>query len=223
VAISRTGRTTELVEAMRRARVVGAHVGLIRGEPGSPAEEHARVILPLEFAPEKGIIQTRFIAAATMALRLLIGGNRARQALDDLPDRVESGLTAFDPEPLVGYEHVVFLGRGWRYGLALMAALNLQETARGAPEGHQTLEYRHGPISAADEGTLVWCFDGHDDAPSRAVLEDVRRTGANVRCTDDDPLVSTVQAQLLAVRMAEARGIDPDAPRHLSRAIVLTA
>jgi glucosamine 6-phosphate synthetase-like amidotransferase/phosphosugar isomerase protein len=29
------------------------------------------------------------------------------------------------------------------------------------------------------------------------------------------------QAQLLAVRVAEARGVDPDAPRHLRRAIVL--
>jgi len=221
VAISRTGKTTELVDAMRRARETGARVALVGGEPGAPAQDQADAVLPLEFAPEQGVIQTRFISAATLALRLLIGGAHVRAALRDLPDRVERVLGAFDPAPLVAPGHVVFLGRGWRYGLALMAALNLQETALVVPEGHQTLEYRHGPIASADAGTLVWCFDPPDDAASAAVLDDVRRTGATVRCTDDDPLVVAAQAQLLAVRVAEARGIDPDAPRHLSRAIVL--
>src|SRR5918911_1032966 len=178
VAISRTGKTTELVEAMRRARAAGARVALV-------------------------------------------GGEAARAALRDLPDRIERALEAFDPAPLVPLGHVVFLGRSWRYGLALMAALNLQETALVVPEGHQTLEYRHGPIASADEGTLVWCFDPPDDAASAAVLDDVRRTGATVRCTDDDPLVVAAQAQLLPVRVAQARGVDPDAPRHLRRAIVL--
>jgi fructoselysine-6-P-deglycase FrlB-like protein len=221
VAISRTGKTTELVEAMRRARATGARVVLVGGEPGAPAQEQADAVLPLEFASEQGVIQTRFISAATMALRLLIGGERARAALRDLPDRIERALGALDTVPPVSRGHVVFLGRGWRHGLALMAALNLQETALVVPEGHQTLEYRHGPIASADEGTLVWCFDPPDDAASAAVLDDVRRTRATVRCTDDDPLVVAAQAQLLAVRMAEARGVDPDAPRHLRRAIVL--
>src|SRR5919201_524261 len=158
VAISRTGKTTELVEAMRRARAAGARVALVGGEPDAPAQEQADAVLPLEFASEQGVIQTRFISAATLALRLLVGGEGARWRLGDLPGRVEQGLAAFDPP---------------------------------------------------------------DDAASAAVLDDVRRTRATVCCTGDDPLVAAAQAQLLAVRMAEARGVDPDAPRHLRRAIVL--
>lgn len=223
IAISRTGQTTELIEAMQRAARAGAPIMLIRGEPGSPAEPLAGTVLPLEFAPEQGVVQTRFITAATLALRLLIGGDAARHALADLPDRVERGLATLEPDLLARFERVVFLGRGWRYGLALVAALNLQETAQAVPEGHQTLDFRHGPIAAVDAGTLVWCFDAPDDAASMAVLEDVRRTGATVRCSGDDPLVCMVQAQLSAVRLAASRGIDPDAPRHLSRAIVLPA
>lgn len=37
LAISRTGKTTEVVEAMRRAREAGARVGVIVGDPDSPA------------------------------------------------------------------------------------------------------------------------------------------------------------------------------------------
>lgn len=81
--------------------------------------------------------------------------------------------------------------------------------------------YRHGPLATADARTLVWCFDALDDPLSARVLDDVRASGATVRCTDDDPLTSMAQAQLLAVRLAAQRGIDPDAPRHLTRAIVV--
>ncbi len=219
VAISRTGRTTELLEAMARARESGARVLLLAGDLGSPAEALATEVLPLEFAPEQGIIQTRFISAALLALRLLIGG--AALPPDDLPDRLERELSAFDPSPLLHLTRTVFLGRGWRYGLAVGAALHQLETALGAPSAFQTLDYRHGPIACADERTLVWSFDTPRDAAAAAVLDDVRATGATVTQADDDPQVALAQAQILAVRIAQAHDIDTEAPRNLSRAIVL--
>jgi fructoselysine-6-P-deglycase FrlB-like protein len=221
VAISRTGKTTEVLEAMAQARRAGARVALIAGDPGAPAEALADVTLSLEFAPEEGVIQTRFISAACLAFRLLLGGAAAARVLDDLPERLERSLAAFDPAPLLDFEQVVFLGRGWRHGLAQAAALNLQESALITPAAYQTLDYRHGPIACADEGTLVWSLDAAGDALARGVLDDARKAGATVRPLDDDPQVALVQAQFLALRLAERRGIDPDAPRHLSRAIVL--
>jgi glutamine---fructose-6-phosphate transaminase (isomerizing) len=219
VAISRTGETTELVTAMQHIHEAGGRCLLLVGEQGSPAEAHADLVLPLEFAAEQGVIQTRFVVAATQALRLLMAA--VRTPLDNLPERMEQALATFDPSPLVRFDHVVFLGRGWCYGLASAAALNLQETALMVPEAHQTLDYRHGPIASADERTLVWCLDPLDNAASAAVINDVRRTGATVQWTEVDPLIAVAQAQLSALRKAEARGLDPMAPRHLSRAIIL--
>ena len=220
LAISRTGQTTELVDAMDRARGAGVPVALICGAANAPAGSTASTTLLLDFAAERSIIQTRFITAAILALRLLIGGEAVQMALAMLPEALEAALRDFDPDPLSRFEQVVYLGRGWRYGLALSAALNLQETALMAPNGYQTLEYRHGPMACADDHTLVWCFDSPQDPLSAAVLEDVRRTGATVRTTDDDPLIALAQAQMVALRYAAARGIDPDAPRNLSRAII---
>ncbi|MGH2389948.1 MAG: SIS domain-containing protein [Chloroflexota bacterium] len=221
VAISRTGQTTELVEAMRRARAAGSSVMLLCGAVQSPAGEHADFVLPLEFAAEQSVIQTRFISAALLVLRLLIGGEDKRDELARVPEQLEAALARFDGAELTGYDQLVFLGRGWRHGLAMSAALNLQETALLPPNGYQTLEYRHGPLAAADDRTLVWSFDPPDDALGNAVLRDARRTGATVRCTGDDPLIGAAQAQTVAVRLAEARGINPDAPRNLTRAIIL--
>ena len=220
VAISRTGQTTELIEAMRRARAAGSRVALICGGENAPAAAQADILLPLEFAAERSVIQTRFIAAATFALRRMIEPDLA-STLAALPDRMEEVLAHFDPAELTEFNQIVFLGRGWRHGIAMLAALNLQETALMAPNGYQTLEYRHGPLAAADERTLVWCLDPQDDALSAAVLRDVGPSGATVRCTGDDPLIAAAQAQLLALRLAALRSIDPDAPRNLVRAIVL--
>ncbi len=221
VAISRTGRTTEVVSAMAAARRSGGRVALIVGDPGSPAETLADTVLHLEFAPEHGVIQTRFISAACLALRLLLGDTTVSRSLDELPDQVERALAAFDPAPLLGYEQIVFLGRDWRFGLAQAAALNLQESALITPGAYQTLDYRHGPIAGADAGTLVWSLDDAEDELAAGVLEDVRATGAKVRRLEGDPQVALVQAQVLALRLAERRGIDPGSPRHLSRTIVL--
>lgn len=221
LAISRTGKTTELIEAMAQARAAGAPVALLVGDRGSPAETHADLVLGLEFAPEQGVIQTRFVSAALLALRLVIGGAQARHTLADLPERVQSGLAGFDPTALGAREHVVFLGRRERYGLARLAALNLQETALLAAEGHQTLDYRHGPIASAESDSLIWCFDPPDDPLSAGVLDDARRTGAAIHTIGGDPQVALVLAQRAAAHRATRRGIDPDAPRHLSRAIVL--
>jgi glutamine---fructose-6-phosphate transaminase (isomerizing) len=215
VALSRTGQTTELLSAMQSARDAGASVFLIVGDTDSPAERLANWTLALPFAAEDGVVQTRFITACLVALRLII----EHPDLSSLPDGIAGGLE-FDPAQFDG-RRLVFLGREWRYGLARSAALTLQESALQIPESHQTLDYRHGPIACADRSTLVWCFDHPDDSAAASVLRDVSQTGATIRQTSDDPLVALVQAQLLAAHRAAAGGIDPEAPRHLTRAVVL--
>jgi glutamine---fructose-6-phosphate transaminase (isomerizing) len=220
LAISRTGRTSELIEAMRQARVAGAPAALLVGDRRSAAEAEAGAVLSLDFAAESTVIQTRFVSASLLALRLLIDSG-ARAALADLPAQVEAGLGADGIDDLAQYDHVVFLGMRERYGLARLAALNLQETALAVAEAHQTLDYRHGPIASAGPGTLVWCFDPPTDPAAAGVLDDARAVGATVYRSDDDPQVMLARAQLAAVRQARRRSLDPDAPRHLSRAVVL--
>ena len=38
---------------------------------------------------------------------------------------------------------------------------------------------------------------------------------------DDDPLVSLIGVQRLAVALAAAKGVDPDRPRSLTRSVIL--
>jgi fructoselysine-6-P-deglycase FrlB-like protein len=78
-------------------------------------------------------------------------------------------------------------------------------------------EYRHGPISIAAPGRVVWSLDPLD--PSLAT--ELERIGATVVTDELDPLASLVIAQRTAVALAAARGLDPDRPRNLARSVIL--
>jgi fructoselysine-6-P-deglycase FrlB-like protein len=93
----------------------------------------------------------------------------------------------------------------------------MREAAQLWTEAYPQMEYRHGPISIAQPGRAVWVL-GH---PVAGIAADIRSTGATLVDDDLDPVVDLVRAQLLAVRRAEAGALDPDQPRHLTRAVLL--
>jgi fructoselysine-6-P-deglycase FrlB-like protein len=66
--------------------------------------------------------------------------------------------------------------------------------------------------------STVWVFG----APPARLLEDLQVTGAHVENSDLDPMADLIRAQRLAVALAEAKGLNPDEPRHLSRSVVLS-
>jgi fructoselysine-6-P-deglycase FrlB-like protein len=80
------------------------------------------------------------------------------------------------------------------------------------------MEYRHGPISIAQPGRVTWMFGHVPDglADEVAAAGGWFETGAGL-----DPMAELVVAQRVAVAQAVARGLDPDRPRNLSRAVVL--
>jgi fructoselysine-6-P-deglycase FrlB-like protein len=211
VAISRSGTTTEvqryLADSARRAPAL-----VITAVAGSPVAEAGDDVIVLEFADEESVVQTRFATTALSLLRAHLGEDIEAAAAD--AERVLAAPPALD---LTAFDHFVFLGHGWTNGLASEAALKLREAANAWTEAHPALEYRHGPIAVATDRSLVWTF-GTVDA---GLVADVRRTGATVIQLGVDPAAELVGAQLLAVALAESRGLDPDNPRNLTRSVVL--
>ncbi|HEU0194044.1 MAG TPA: SIS domain-containing protein [Gaiellales bacterium] len=209
LAISRSGTTSEVV------RLLDAHDGapsvVVTAVAGSPCAERASATVVLDFADEQSVVQTRF---ATTALALLLAG-LGRDVESDAA-AAEQALEAALPD-VGAHERFVFLGAGWTIGLADEAALKVREAAGAWAESYPAMEYRHGPISASAEETLVWPLGGVD--PS--VLEDAARAGSSIANNNGSPLASLVLAQRTAVAMALARNLDPDHPHSLTRSVVL--
>lgn len=211
VVISRSGTTSEVLEALA-AVPAGTVKAAVVGVAGTPVAEAADEVLVLDFADEESVVQTRFPTSVLVLARTAFGedvGAAVAQATD--------ALAAALPVDPARFSHFVFLGRSWGYGLAQEAALKVREAAQAWSESYPALDYRHGPVAVAGPESLVTLFGDLDTT----LVDDVERTGATVLHQTLDPLVQLVQAQRLAVELATSRGLDADAPRHLTRSVVL--
>jgi glutamine---fructose-6-phosphate transaminase (isomerizing) len=212
VALSRSGTTTEIIEALDSFSGRAART-LITAVDASPAARRADDVLVLDFADEVSIVQTRFPTTLLTLVRAAFG-----EDVGSLPARCRHALAQPLPVDVTGFDHHVYLGRGWTLGLAHEAALKIREAAQAWSESYPAMDYRHGPIAIAGPRTAVWLFG----ETTRSLLRDVRATGATAVTSPEDPLVQLVHAQRFAVALAEHRGLDPDRPRNLERSVILS-
>ncbi len=168
-------------------------------------------------------------------------------ALREMPGRVAEVLEQADEparraaERWLHAERGVVIGRGYNYGTAFEIALKLTELTYLHIEPYSSADFRHGPMALVEPN-----FPALFIAPHGAVFEEVldllramRERGADLLVISDQeealalasaslplplgvpewlsPLVTVVPGQLLALRLAEARGLDPDTPRGLQK------
>jgi fructoselysine-6-P-deglycase FrlB-like protein len=211
VAVSRSGETTDVARALE-AVPDGTKTIAVLGDSTSTVAALADRVINLDFADEESIVQTRFATAVLALFRALLGAD-----VGALADAAERSLTAPLPIDPAAFARFVFLGTGWTVGVANEAALKLREAAGAWTESYPVMEYLHGPISASGSRTAVWALGELD--PS--VLASSRDASGTVVETGQDPMIDLVSIHRAAVHLANARGLDPERPAHLSRAVVL--
>jgi fructoselysine-6-P-deglycase FrlB-like protein len=212
VALTRSGTTTEIVRLVAALRGV-TPTTVLTADGSLPAGAAADHVVELPFADERSVVQTRFATTALALLRASVGDSLNRAVAD-----ARAELARDIPAGLLDRRQFTFLGTGWTVGLAEEAGLKLRESAQAWAEAYPAMEYRHGPISVADTGSAVWIFG----SPPDGLVAEIKQTSATVITSTGDPMAHLVAAQRLAVALAEVRGLDPDAPRNLTRSIVLT-
>ena len=211
VFISRTGTTTEVLEALRE---VPEHVitTSLTADPSASLARETRNVVLLDFANERSVVSSRFITSAIVLVRAHLG-----EDLGGLTEAAAAAVARQLPAELATRSEFTFLGRGWASFVADEAALKLREASQTWAESYPAMEYRHGPISVSDQSTVLW---GIGDIPG-SLAADAARTGATVIAEGGDPLVALIGAQRLAVMLAARKDIDPDRPRALSRSVIL--
>ncbi|MFL5862283.1 MAG: SIS domain-containing protein [Solirubrobacteraceae bacterium] len=213
VAVSRSGTTTELLEVVRGLQPE-VPVLALTADAESPLGVLAARVVELPFADEGSVVQTRFATCVLALLRASLGVEVEAVALDG-----ERALRLDPPVDVQSIRQLVFLGSGWSVGLASEAGLKVREAAQAWSEAYPAMEYRHGPISVAQPGTVVWALS----ALPAGLAGEISFTGAALVEGSLDPMAELVRVQRLAVALAQARGLDPDQPRNLSRSVVLSS
>lgn len=234
VAITRSGATTELLEAIAEfRRIGGAAVVAITCRSASAVTVGADVVVGIDEGYERSIAQTRSFSSMLVAVESIVavwGGGAPLDAtgidveVDAALERAELLLDATGD--LARFDRIDFLGSGPLHGLACEAMLKMSEMALTHSAAYHCLEYRHGPMSMVDERTLVvGLLGGTSVATERPVLDEMSALGGCTLAIEHvagRPLAAMMPVlQLLAHRRAIARGVDPDAPRHLSAVVHL--
>jgi glucosamine--fructose-6-phosphate aminotransferase (isomerizing) len=178
--------------------------------------------------------------AFTSSLKALPG--LAQPWLDANADRIRKFATERR------FADFVFLGQGAHYWLAQEAALKITEMSASYAQAYHTLEFRHGPRSIAGPATLITFFISDAAAAEETLLVDelkslgavnaviVNRATPELASASDllveldvDAPESTrfpmaaIPAHLLGTAVGLRKGLDPDSPKNLTRAVVLAS
>jgi glucosamine--fructose-6-phosphate aminotransferase (isomerizing) len=161
--------------------------------------------------------------------------NLAAQALEQKPAMVEL------VQRYVFMENCVVVGRGLAYANAYEFALKLMETCYVVAERFSSADFLHGPVAMIERHFPVILF-----APPGAMLPGTKDLIDRLRELNADTLVITgdldaaakctrsiimsreideflapipyiIPAQMFAALLAEAKGLNPDQPRSLSK------
>jgi glucosamine--fructose-6-phosphate aminotransferase (isomerizing) len=252
IFVSQSGETKDVLNAIEAAQARGMGVLGLVNVLGSTLTHVSKCYLPLACGYEISVPATKtflnqVIAFLYLAMRM---GKHPTKELDRLPDLIEETLAAVEPQVaaldpiLEGRNDLYCLGYGLTYPIAMEGALKLKEVTYAHCEGMLSTEFKHGPLSAVDDGYPVLFIAGPDDVPllvsginevtcrgARAIV--IGEEDAQLRANADDlivlpttnpqinPILATLPLQVLAYRLSVARGFDPDFPRNLSKTLTV--
>jgi len=166
-----------------------------------------------------------------------------QRAAAALPQQVAEALSDSGPVEelalwLAGYDRLVTVARGFLYGAAGEVALKVEETTSRLAAAFSAADLRHGPIAIASNGPPVLAFahPGPALADVADVVKELRARGAQARLLGPvegsdvswaveapevlAPVLAVVRGQQLALALARALGLDPDAPPGLNKVTV---
>jgi glucosamine--fructose-6-phosphate aminotransferase (isomerizing) len=192
VALSQSGETIDVLDAMRAAHRSGVPVGALVNVPGSTLSREADFTLLLGAGPEKCVLSTKAFTAKVAYLMLAAGALGAREA--EMRAVLSAAAAEMDAQRTDGRmdtvralaericqrEHLFVVGRGYNYPLALEAALKIKEVSYIHAEGFAAGELKHGVIALVEEGTpcLVLAPDGPDEAQALTTAGELKARGA---------------------------------------------
>ncbi|HEU4386293.1 MAG TPA: SIS domain-containing protein [Blastocatellia bacterium] len=137
-------------------------------------------------------------------------------------------------------DHCVVVGRGLNYANAYEFAIKLMETCYVVAERFSTADFLHGPIAMVERGFPAFLFapPGKTLAGMRELQQRLSGLGAETIVISSEtaalepatralkirrisemlsPIPYIIPAQMFAALLAEAKGLNPDRPRSLTK------
>lgn len=246
VAISQSGKSTDLVEFAKVSKASGAKLVSMTNDAHSPLAELADFHLSLQAGPELAVAATKSYSAQLLLSYLLVmKWAKKKPQIEELVSQAnalvaQTNVIQDAVRSLDLNDELVVLGRGFAYPNAKEAALKIQETCKVSVHGMSTADYQHGPISALKKNSQVvliapCCMPKNSMVDAVEKIRKITKkiywigSAAEVQpgefklggacCSDEitSSIADAIILQELALQLSVANGLNPDAPEGLSK------
>lgn len=251
IAVSQSGETADLLEAVKTAKKHGIIVISIVNVMGSSLTRLADYNIMMNSGPEICVLSTKSYTAQ-LAILLLLAYSYAdkkeegKRLIIEAAAKVKEIIKNNEPKckelakKISDKNDMFLIGRDLAYPSALEGALKIKEVSYIHAEGFAGGELKHGTIALIEKGTPVIALTTDDT--KELILSnaaEVRSRGAfviginskNNRIYDyflevpamnhADPILMIIPIQLLAYYLAIERNCDPDKPRNLAKSVTV--
>lgn len=247
IGVSQSGEGADINQVLESAKASGAYTLGITNEADSTMAKIADETLLIHAGREKSVAATKTYTGQMLHFYMLareLAENKLE--FERIPDYTARALELLpDVEKLVAryvfMENCVVVGRGMNYGNSYELALKLMETCYVVAERFSSADFFHGPLAIVERRFPVVLFGpaGVTKTSSIELLDRLHELNADCLAITNDadiakmspnslilpsdideflsPIPFIVPAQLFAALLSEAKGINPDAPRSLSK------
>ncbi len=170
MAVSQSGETADVLEAIRTAKFKGAKVISIVNVIGSSLARESHKSLMMNSGPEICVLSTKTYTSQLAILTMLAYAiadkyDEGKKKLKDLINYIYYLTSANTRDHirklainLKNKEHLYTIGRSFQYPTALEAALKIKEVSYIHAEGFAGGELKHGTIALIEKGTPCIVF-----------------------------------------------------------------
>lgn len=184
IAVSHTGTTASVLEAVRLARRRGARTLAVTDVVDSPLAREAEAALPWAGGPERALPKTRSYVTTLVRLRRLAAalapalpappppgelGRRARRLLEEAEAPAADLARQMAPGLARGAARLLLVGAGPHLATVQEGALKLQETSQLPALAFELEEVMHGPWTLLGEGDLLVLVEAGGPAHAKAL------------------------------------------------------
>ena len=247
IGVSQSGEGDDINHVLESAKNSGAFTLGITNEGSSTMARIVDETLLIHAGREKSVAATKTYTGQMLHFYLLssaVGDKRIDY--HKLPELTSNSLELKESVAEIAQRYAfmdncVVVGRGMNYGNSYELALKLMETCYVVAERFSSADFFHGPLAIVERRFPVVMFApvGVTKTSNLELLRRLKDLNADsLSITNDDdiaelsslsirmpvdldeflsPIPFIVPAQLFAAYLAEAKGLDPDAPRSLEK------
>ncbi len=265
--VSQSGETMDSLEALKYMQKANITTSAIVNVAQSSIARLAQLHFLTKAGPEIGVASTK---AFTTQLALLAGflinmgvqkqtisqefAQELTMILSQTPSLIAETLqheaqAHAIAQILAQYSHVLYLGRGVSYPIALEGALKLKEISYIHAEAYAAGEMKHGPIALIEKNSPIIAIIPDDEwfEKTASNLQEAVARGAQIIAITSQsgekklknrlqltlsyivpnhhhfisPLISAIPIQLIAYHTAILKGTDVDQPRNLAKSVTV--